>query len=77
LRRTLRHTAVAAALWVLGAGHAIAQQQSAWTGPFAGVEMLGSLDSVDTTETAAATGTVFHKFTSSGGGIGGWGQSRL
>jgi len=56
---------------VLCAGYAFAQEQSRWTGPFAGVEMLGSLDSVDTTETTAATGAVFHHFTSSGGGIGG------
>jgi len=56
---------------MLCAGHATAQEPSPWTGPFAGVEMLGSLDSVDTTETTAATGTVFHKFASSGGGIGG------
>jgi hypothetical protein len=63
--------AIAAALCVLCAGRAIAQQPSPWTGPFVGAEMLGSLDSVDTTETTAATGATFHKFSSSGGGIGG------
>ncbi len=33
--------------------------------------MLRSFDNVGTTETTAATGTVFHKFTSSSSGIGG------
>jgi opacity protein-like surface antigen len=59
--------ALACGLTVLGASGASAQ----WSGPFVGAELLGSLDSVDTTETTAATGTVFHKFTSSGSGIGG------
>ena len=58
---------LALALTILGAGSSSAQ----WSGPFVGAELLGSLDSVDTTETTAATGSVFHKFTSSGSGIGG------
>ncbi|HEY1798981.1 MAG TPA: hypothetical protein VGG57_22905 [Stellaceae bacterium] len=59
--------AFAGALIMLGASGASAQ----WSGPFVGAELPGSIDSVDTTETTAATGAIFHKFTSSGGGIGG------
>lgn len=62
-----REVGFAGALIVLGATGAAAQ----WSGPFVGAELAGSLDSVDTAETTAATGAVFHKFTSSGGGIGG------
>jgi len=67
MRSHIYAVALACGLTVLGASGASAQ----WSGPFVGAELLGSLDSVDTTETTAATGTVFHKFTSSGGGIGG------
>jgi hypothetical protein len=62
-----RGVGLACALTVLGASGAAAE----WSGPFVGAELLGSLDSVDTVETTAATGAAFHKFTSSGGGIGG------
>jgi len=41
-----------------------------WSGPYVGIELSGSLDSVDTTETSAATGAPFHRFTSLGAGPG-------
>jgi hypothetical protein len=42
-----------------------------WTGGFVGGQVLGSLSTVNTTETAAATGALFHHFGAFASGAGG------
>ena len=66
-----RRAAFAGALTCLNAAVGFAQSAGSWTGPFVGAELAGSLDTVSTAETTAATGAVFHRFDSSGGGVGG------
>jgi len=42
-----------------------------WAGPFAGAQVLGSLSTVSTTESIAATGALFHHFDAFASGAGG------
>jgi hypothetical protein len=42
-----------------------------WAGPFAGAQVLGSLSTVSTTESMAATGALFHHFDTFASGAGG------
>lgn len=71
--------ALAAAVLAVAAFPTIAFSQSAsssvpptsWAGPFVGGQLVGSLDTVTTSEVTAATGTLFRHFASLAGGGGG------